>query len=955
MRLRNLFEVQVKPGERKGFSLRLQKLENVQVKIAEIQQTIGQLGSVSVPDALKKQMEDLINAAKIEKEKIYAEIADSEAKNPPIQGIPGSVVKLLKGIEKNASVIMNAYRRTGKFLFRGIKSDDDALYGKPFDERRAKDSNAELSNALNKALAAQGFTARRDNTTFTSGSVGQASNYGTVYIIFPRDGFSFHYSKEIKDLVLDTSKLNMLIDPDIIQYVQNTVYANWEKLKPYFSYKFTGDRFFSDYEYRRDLDGIQQAVADGALPAEFGRFKSLEDIVDPAKVMANFKYDQEDLDGAITSGHEVMVTGPYYAIRKDKFEDYFKKYLELTRTGEFDITPDSKGEKKTFNQKLSAVTGSEPPPFDIGDWVQHKYEGFKGQVVDYYHTNDFVQIKDYEGKLVLVNKKNVEKIKTPEIPDYKPGDKLYMRTKNTEWETYNNKKLKVEDSDEFTVTVIKNSYGGTITLPKLLTEPAPKYDTNDPNVGDTVHVTGGDYKGMYGTITYVSGYSKDIDVDFGDGNELNVEKGNYEVVDPASKPADAKLNIPFEENDYVRIADDGLDYYNGVVAQVTKPGVVNTKVKMFGSEVVGIVGIKNNRLSKIEKDEFDKQAFNYGDKIVVTGGTHNGKTGTFEYLSGNGNLEIKTDSGQYVYVPSKYTFKQTADNTNTENAPQIQKGDLVKISNDSDKFPGAVAKVIVKNSKEKSTLLIYGDDNFDYIVDTQYLTKITEDEFNKSAFRKEDRVKVTSGPYEGNVGTINKLSYFGYVLVKLDDETGDEPGGTIKFTPDSLEKVIESKNNFDDDDLIDLDDIDFEPLDEPVSPKKDAEKDAILAKAKKTKKITYSEIEKMFSSNDPTDEEVSKIFDELEKLGIEITGYEELVAPSEETPQELQARINDPDVKGDLKEILKDADVKALIQKSLETKTMSYSDAVKIANAASFDKWYSAIKPYLTLKGVKVG
>jgi ribosomal protein L24 len=1013
MRLRNLFEVQVQPGERRGFSLRLKRLEDLQVKIAEIQNTISELGNVSVPENLKKQMEDLIDAAKIEKEKIYAEVSDAEVKNPRIQGIPGSVMKLLRGIEKNASTIMNAYRKTGKYLYRGIKSSEDALYGKPFDIRKAKDSNVDLSNALNQSLADQGFNARRDNTTFTSGSYNQASNYGTVYIIFPRDGFSFHYSKKIRDLVLDTGKIDMLLDPEITGYIESAIRSNWSNLKNYFSYKFSGDKFFTGYEYQKDLDGLQRAVADGVLPQEFAKYKTFYDLVDPAKVIANFQYNQTDLDSAITSEHEVMITGPYYAVKTESFQDYIDKYIKMTANGEFDVTPDNKKEKTTLNQKIQSIVGGSAPEFAIGDWVQHKYEGFKGEVVDYYHTNDFVQIKDYAGKLKLVNKKNIDKIKTPEMPDYQPGDKVYLRTKDTEWEYYNNKKYKVVDSDKFTVTVQKGSYDTTITLPKLLTEPAPKFDTKDPSVGDTVHVTKGDFENMYGTITYVSSYSKDIDVDFGDSDSHTVQKGSYEVIDPATKPADANsIASKFKEGDYVRISDDGFDY-SGLVAVINKPGLSKSRVYPFGEKSYAL-SIKNSRLKAIDEDEFKKQSFSITDQVVVSGGKHDGKSGKLNYVSFDGTMEIVVSSGNTIEVPGKYVFNQNVNGSpeNNENKETIKKGDFVKISDDSDLFPGSVAKVVVKNSGEKSTILVNNDNNLDYIIDTKYLTKIDENEFNNKKLSTGDEVNVTDGYYKGKTGKIKSFGTDGPVRVDITSpSTGDT--FTIKVLPQYLEKINQSS-----DDLIDLMDLEFEPMDEPTDFKnnetkkfkvgdsvkvingkhkgktgkinylytytkeayvdfdgeyhdielKDLELDKeesktdsnfnkdelkkLISQGKEKGFITYNQLNDVVPSDKVTSEEIEDIMDMLNELGINLVDAEKDSAPSGETPQELQARINDPDTKAFLKQAFADPDVKELVSNIIKKKIITTDDIDNISVLVGYDKYLFGIKPYIELKGV---
>jgi hypothetical protein len=955
MRLRTLFETPVEPGQRKGFSLQLQRIEDVQLKVADIQSTISQLKIVDVPDALKKQMEDLINAAKIEKEKIYADISDKSVKNPIIRGIPQSVLKLFKGIEKNASTIMNAYRNTGKFLYRGINSSDDAIYGKPFDQRRPKDSNLELNTILNQALADQGFTARRDNTSFTSGNPEHARNYGTVYIIFPSDGFSFHYSKEIRDLVLDTSKLYLLVDTELTEHIESIIYGNWEKLKPYFNHRSVGATLFRDYEYPRDIDGIQRAVADGALPPEFEKIKSLADLVDSKKVIDNFKYNQDDLDGAIKSNHEVMLTGPYYAIRSDKLENYLKKYIELTKTGAFDITPDTKSEKDKFNKSINAVVGGSNNDFEIGSWVEHKYEKIIGQVVDSYHTNDFVNVKDYSGKLFIVNKKNLNKIKTPEFPNYNAGDKLYISTDDTDWDSYNNKKFKVVGVDEFTVNVINPNNSKIITVPKPFTKPAPKYDTDNPDIKDTVHVTSGDYEGLYGTITYVSGYSKDIDVDFGDGKSISVSKGNYEVVDPATKPESSTLSdAEFEKDDYVQVKDDDGDY-STIVGIAGKPGIKRTEIKAFNNTYT--FSIKNSRLIKIDKDKYEKQTFKTYTTVKVIGGKQDGLVGQFTYAYQDGKLEILSDDGKVSRIPAKYVFNLTDDDTDAKtdtktDTDSINEGDFVKISKNSNVFPGTVAKVQSKESKESFLLSIYGNEDFDYAIDTNLLTKISEEEFNKGAFKVGDKVKViAAGPFKDKIGTVDKLSYFQHIRVTID-------GTKHNIDPINLEIISNINNKTDDDDLIDLDSIDWEADDEFTPPNK-AQQDVkkktndFIELGKKQGYVTFVDIDKLFKelpAEFNSAEQINNFMVMLAELGINVSPG----SSSINTPQERQARVNDPDVKADLKEILKNSKIKEIIQKSIETKIMTLDDSVEIYTMIGYDKWMNSVRPYIELKGVKI-
>ena len=809
MRLRNLYEVAVKPGERKGFSVRLKKLEDLQIKIADMQNTITDLKGTKIPDVLKKKMDDLINDATMEKEKLYSEVSAAERRTGSANGIPGNVMSLLRGIEKNSSIIMNAYRNTGKFLYRGIKSDDDALYGKPFDERRAKDSSSDLSGALNKALAAAGFTARRDNTSFTSGTYTQASNYGTVYIFFPRDGFHFHYSESIKDLVLDTGKLHLLLDKQLMDRIKKVLSDNWAELQNFFSQSHSPSDFMSGYSYSSDIKGIQQAVAAGKLPPEFEKFKTLDDFIDPIQVVRQMQYNQTDLDSAISSGHEVMVTGPYYALRADKFADYVKNYISMDpKASTVDLTPDTSTEKEQLDKKINLLLGQQPDGFLIGDWIQHKYEeNIKGEVINNFYTNDFLLVKTYEGKMELVKNSNVTKIKTPTLPQYKPGDKLYVRSKGTNYSQFNNKYGKVISVDGPLVTISYTSYsGGTTSVPILLTEPAPKYDSENPALGDTVKVTGGDYDGQYGIITYVSS-QKTIDVDFGDGDNDSVDSGEYTVIDPATKPV-VNVRVPFAVTDFVEISGGGT--WSSFVGIVTNIGNIKSKVQIMNNDPVFIA---NKRLNKIDQQEFESREFELGQEVTVTGGDKNyiGKTGKITYVYSTGTIEISMSDGS-GYHETKFP-----------NVKKINKDDVAPSTTDIDTDSGAIkvgdqVKIISgpdtgetgEVTKVAKAGLYIKMDNFpgpDRYLFKYRVAKIDDTapddldgwepddvdfekfekpstSYNPGNFALGDKVKIMSGPHEGKTASVSYIwSTTNKVDVLLDNDEGYETYPSNKIQP----------------------------------------------------------------------------------------------------------------------------------------------------------------------------
>lgn len=645
MRLRQLYELEVKPGERKGFSLSMKKLEAIQLKVAEMQSAISKLKNTNVPDVLKQQMEELINSANIEKEKLYSDLLDNKAPEI-VEGIPANVLKLFKGIDKNCSTIMNAYRQTDSFLYRGIKSEDDALYGKPFETRQPKDSNRELNDILNNALASQGFSARRDNTSFTSGDYNQAGNYGhNVYIFIPKNGFKFHYSEKIRDLVLGYDKLDMLLDPDKVSAAKKIIENNWESLKKYFDHRYNANELFYGYEVESDFKGLKRAAEEGALPAEMSDIQSLQDLVSDEKIIDNFKYNQTDLESAIKSRHEVMVTGPYYAIKRNKYEALLKKYLDLTKRG-IDLTPDSEKERKQLSKKISSALGTTAPAFEQGDYVTHKIEKIMGEVVNNFYTNDFVQIKNYDGELVLAKKSNLKKINADSTETFEEGDKVLFKTENTMFEYLSGKRGEVVSSDTYSVTVkYKKHYDfETITLPKMMIAKAKKYDSDYPEVDDIAKVLAGHYAGEYGKITYVSSYNS-IDLALiGHDESISLDKGDFEIVDPKDVPPEPES--PFVKGDFVQITDDAKKY-KGYVGTVISTTGYNSKVRILNRGQFSKQTILNSKLKKISQDYYDSRIFDYNSEVVVVSGKHKGLVANVTYLSPSGIIELQDNNGNF--------------------------------------------------------------------------------------------------------------------------------------------------------------------------------------------------------------------------------------------------------------------------------------------------------------------
>jgi len=145
--LMKLDEAPVKPGERKGISFKLKKLEKLSNQLDKYKSSLHSMKYMDLPPALKaemKQIEDKLNG-EIDKVNQAYQIEFEKSK---VNDRPVKMDNLFKALAKNCKEIIKVYKELNrnnfereKFLFRGIRSSDDALYGKPFESRKPKDSN----------------------------------------------------------------------------------------------------------------------------------------------------------------------------------------------------------------------------------------------------------------------------------------------------------------------------------------------------------------------------------------------------------------------------------------------------------------------------------------------------------------------------------------------------------------------------------------------------------------------------------------------------------------------------------------------------------------------------------------------------------------------------------------------------------------------------------------------
>jgi hypothetical protein len=346
MLLQDLFE-KIEPGQRKAIQLQIDKYEQAIKNLESQEANLSSLDDETYNIAgAEKELEDLKQAYQKYVDDLKAKLAaDKKTKGAD------SFEKYMTAIVRHCPTIVNACKSTGKLLYRGTKESAPAFYGKPFNERIAKDSNSMMHDAWNYAMDQIGVVARRDNSIFTTTSKSLADNFGhQVYIVFFRDPFHFTWSDTDRDLVLSTEMMNRMVNPETVKEIMGYVWQNDELREEYkkayryirmegptYEVEFDVDNYpvetyysiFKKYNFQESFNALVQILP--KLPPEFQKYKDFNAWVDPQTVIEEFGlHIDEDLEAAFDQGYEITIRAEYYAIRAD-FEQKVRQYLGMSK------------------------------------------------------------------------------------------------------------------------------------------------------------------------------------------------------------------------------------------------------------------------------------------------------------------------------------------------------------------------------------------------------------------------------------------------------------------------------------------------------------------------------------------------------------------------------------------------------------------------------------------------
>lgn len=193
----------VKPGGMHGLPVPTGKLSPTAQSLAASPDAESKAAALAIK--IKEYTAEIERLKKLQKAADAAKAKASKEK-ANLAGIDPKLLQYFTYIEQNCSDFLKSAQAADKFLYRGQRDTKLPVFvGRPRADREPKDSSVEAQKLADKCLTIMGFKALRSNSIFTSADYSQADNYGTVYAIFPKNGFDFTWSPKHDDLVIHST------------------------------------------------------------------------------------------------------------------------------------------------------------------------------------------------------------------------------------------------------------------------------------------------------------------------------------------------------------------------------------------------------------------------------------------------------------------------------------------------------------------------------------------------------------------------------------------------------------------------------------------------------------------------------------------------------------------------------------------------------------------------------
>ncbi len=196
--------------------------------------------------------------------------------------------RLIPFIQKNCSDFLDVAGK--RKLYHGVHSRPSIFFGRTMNDRRPQATDPEIAKLIDLKLSEAGFTAIRSNSIFCSGDSLLTSNFGPTYCIFPINGFSFTWSRKIRDFTIDTG----LSSSGLKYHKEGDIsHRNWKNWSP--QEKLT-QTLFDKKTLRKIANNLKNITLNGKAFAH------------------EYQFSDTDIIEAIASGNEILIHGSYIAI-----------------------------------------------------------------------------------------------------------------------------------------------------------------------------------------------------------------------------------------------------------------------------------------------------------------------------------------------------------------------------------------------------------------------------------------------------------------------------------------------------------------------------------------------------------------------------------------------------------------------------------------------------------------
>jgi hypothetical protein len=300
----------LKPGQTVPITIlmtKATKLTTLEQKLEKLSDFLIDVKGVPSKSASLKQSIELVKQQiGVETKKVNDAINAAKKRNNDV--LMQASKKVIDLITTKCSKALATYKSINKVLYRGCDDEKNIFVGRSWENRTPKDSNAYAQKAYDQMLKLHNITALRSNSIFATNRYNVATKYGDlVYIIFPKNGSHFSYSKTEFDIILHMSDV---MNEDLVYSIQSYLDNNR---------KLEIDRV----THYMENDNVKQLIAELKRAGMPGADKLTEfSFADLKKLYRQYQPSQDNFAKALRSGHEILINGEYIAVSCNVAEEF---------------------------------------------------------------------------------------------------------------------------------------------------------------------------------------------------------------------------------------------------------------------------------------------------------------------------------------------------------------------------------------------------------------------------------------------------------------------------------------------------------------------------------------------------------------------------------------------------------------------------------------------------------